>query len=413
MLLQDIGKSPDATFRRINQHLQNNYGFKVSEDTSDKDLNIIIEQIQEEINDLKIKGDDARSSSEISKRLLILESIRSLKEYAIMQQSSVDVSPDEERVIKWMIDFVVDNFKISGDFDDSIKDAMKQYRSSRYRFPDSDVEQAVRHGALLNIGKFKETAMAETNSGLMFEDVAQEEAIDEELGEEDKVPMIRDKSGNMVKDPFAAQAAARNKGTAMKEHANLVKNLRRLLETEVSQAEVMMSAKNFATELQEMVEKIGRLQNEDLPPVTDKMRETYGMESASTFQTQIYGSFQHVMDALYTAKGQVDEAVANLATTGSIGAEVDMDLDPAMTGDMGADPMAGDMGGEADLDNIGSELDGMGDDTDAGLDAEPQDEFGSEEALGRSKKMESVLQKKVMEMKKLVAKAKKLKESRK
>ena len=60
----------------------------------------------------------------------------------------------------------------------------------------------------------------------------------------------------------------------MREHKNLVKNLRRLLETEVSQAEVMMAAKKFAEELQEMVEKIGRLQNEDLPPVTDQMRET-------------------------------------------------------------------------------------------------------------------------------------------
>src|ERR1700679_2420399 len=115
----------------------------------------------------------------------------------------------------------------------------------------------------------------------------------------------------------------------MKEHANLVKNLRRLLETEVSQAEVMMAAKEFSLELQEMVEKIGRLQNEDLPPVTDQMRETYGTESSSAFQTQIYGALQGVMDSLYTAKNQVDDAVSNLATTGQIGASIDMDKDMA------------------------------------------------------------------------------------
>jgi hypothetical protein len=185
----------------------------------------------------------------------------------------------------------------------------------------------------------------------------------------------------------------------MNEHANLVKNLRRLLETEVSQAEVMMAAKGFSQELQEMVEKIGRLQNEDLPPVTDQMRETYGMESSSTFQTQIYGALQGVMDSLYTAKGQVDDAVSNMASTGQVSAETDMDVP--------MDGMDDTAGLDADLDNIAAD--------DMAGDAMGGDEFGAadgEDPLGRSKKMESVLQRKVMEMKKLVEKAKKLKEAK-
>ena len=174
---------------------------------------------------------------------------------------------------------------------------------------------------------------------------------------------------------------------------NLVKNLRRLLETEVSQAEVMMAAKGFAQELQEMIEKIGRLQNEDLPPVTDQMRETYGTESSSAFQTQIYGALQGVMDALYTAKNQVDDAVSSMASTGQVTASVDMDKD--VEADMG------DMEGEeppADLDNLG-------------------DEFGGaeeEEPLGRSKKMESRrLQLKILEMKRLIKQAEELREAKK
>ena len=189
----------------------------------------------------------------------------------------------------------------------------------------------------------------------------------------------------------------------MKEHKNLVKNLRHLLETEVSQAEVMMAAKGFAQELQEMIEKIGRLQNEDLPPVTDQMRETYGMESASAFQTQIYGALQSVMDSLYTAKGQVDDAVSNMAATGQFNAPTDMDKDVGMD-DMEEPGAMDDLG---DLDNIEADL---GDEEDMG------DEFGgaeTEEPLGRAKKMESVrLQQKVLEMQRLVAKARKLREAR-
>jgi hypothetical protein len=212
--------------------------------------------------------------------------------------------------------------------------------------------------------------------------------------------MIVDKNGRRVPDPFAAQQAARKKGIVMKE--NLVKNLRKILESEVTRAEVMMGAKEFAYELQEMIEKIGRLQNEDLPPVTDQMRETYGHETSSAFQTQIYGSLQGVMDALYSAKNQIDDAVGDLAATGQIGASVDMekniDVDAEVDDMMGDD--LGDI--EADLDNIDDE--GMADD------------FGGAEAenpLGREMKAESVqrLEQKVMEMRKLVEKARKLKEA--
>jgi len=184
----------------------------------------------------------------------------------------------------------------------------------------------------------------------------------------------------------------------MKEKENLVKNLRRLLETEVSQAEVMMAAKEFARELQEMIEKIGRLQNEDLPPVTDKMRETYSTDSASAFQTQIYGALQSVMDSLYTAKGQVDDAVTNMAETGTFGSSIDMEKDIGMPaaqggGEMGM-PEPGPEEMPGDLDNIEAELD-------------------VEEPLGREKKKESIeyLQQRVLEMHRLVARAQRLKEA--
>lgn len=463
MLLNDIGKSPNTTFRKINQHLEANYGFKIAEDASDRDLVAIMEQIEEEITDLKIKGDDAKASPEISKRLLVLEGIQALREFAIMQFQS----PDLENVIGGMCDFVCDHFRLGGmhhaDFDEAIRDAMKHYRSSKYRFPDDLIEQRVRQGAMSRIQALSNAtpvaadgvsidmeSMLEGDGDNNGEEDAQMKGIDigEDLVNEndpwssvgkraqamgghaaqapdtpqarhamkalnnpelslepmanEPVKMIRDKNGRMVQDPMAAQAHARRttgivhkEGVNMNEKENLVKNLRRLLETEVSQAEVMMAAKGFAQELQEMIEKIGRLQNEDLPPVTDQMRETYGMESSSAFQTQIYGALQGVMDALYTAKGQVDDAVSNMASTGMVGAQTDMDLPVDGMDDMGA--MDTDAGLDADLDNIDGNLDAT-------------DEFGAEdgeEPLGRAMKTEA-LQQKVAQMQKLVEKARKL-----
>ena len=184
----------------------------------------------------------------------------------------------------------------------------------------------------------------------------------------------------------------------MFEKQQMIKQLRTLLESQVSQAEVMMAAKGFAQELQEMVEKVGRLQNEDLPPVTDQMRETYDTSSASAFQTLVYSAMQNVMDALYTAKGQIDDAVENMATRGSVSADTDMDKDVAPENDAtapGADAELAADDVELDLDNLAAD----------------EDEFGAaeeEDPLGRSAKMES-LARRVAEMRSLVESARKLK----
>lgn len=458
MFLHDIGKSPDTTFRRINHLLESNYGFKISENVSDDDLVLIMEQIDEEITDLKLKGDNAKASPEISKRLLILEGLRNLREFAMMSSLK---SPKLEKVISDLTEFVVETFELSAlhetsneDFDNAVKQAMNEYRSSRYRFPDDYVERRVREGAMAALQASSCDDSSPEMSSPMLETDVEEDSVWDRLGDykrtmpadlpdtpaarhalkqldnpklsvRDEIPMVVDKRGRKVPDPFAAQAAERRKGIVypvkenknsakaderkeMKEQSNLVKNLRRLLETEVSQAEVMMAAKGFASELQEMIEKIGRLQNEDLPPVTDQMRETYGTQSASAFQTQIYGALQSVMDSLYSAKGQVDDAVTNMAATGQVDATIDMEKDFDSDAE-GMDDMAAGMDAEVgdDLDNIGADLD-----------AEATDDFGAEdgeEPLGRSKKMESTeqLQARVMEMRKLVEKARKLKEASK
>lgn len=153
----------------------------------------------------------------------------------------------------------------------------------------------------------------------------------------------------------------------MKTRRNLVRNFRFLLETEVSHAEVMIASKEFAQEMQELIEKIGRLQNERLPPVTDQMREIFGSEASSAFHTQIYGALQGVMDSLYSAKGQIDDAVTNMAENDTYSISPDMDNDVEDT-EYSDDEEAGrDMankfkkgGGEdefeQDLDNLASEF---------------------------------------------------------
>lgn len=190
---------------------------------------------------------------------------------------------------------------------------------------------------------------------------------------------------------------------------NYVKKLRNLLENEVEQAEVLIAAKGFAQELQDMIEKVGRLQNEDVGPVTDQMRDTYGNEMAESFNEEMDGALQEILDNLKVTQGRINNAVNDIAD-GKV---------PRKTTDM--DSMGGmdDMGSEIPgMDEFGGEMDPLADpEMD---DLEGLDDFGGEpamagpedEPLGRGMKESKdqkrlrMLQKKLVETRRMVKKMK-------
>lgn len=152
MLLNDIGPNPTSMLKKVNYYLESTYGFKISENTTTGRYETILEQIEDEIQQLKLQGEVSKNSPEISKRLLILEGITYLREYYNQEFQS----PDLEKVCGILCDFICDCFKLSGtceaDFDGAVSDAMKHYRSSRYRFPDSFIEDRVRSMARERLG---------------------------------------------------------------------------------------------------------------------------------------------------------------------------------------------------------------------------------------------------------------------
>lgn len=181
-----------------------------------------------------------------------------------------------------------------------------------------------------------------------------------------------------------------------------VSKLRALLESEIDEAEIVIAVKGISKSIQEMIEKIGRLQNEDLPPLSDQVRDVYDVSVATGFQQETAQALQGVLDSLYQAKDELDLMVQKLATgaadiSGGVDMDVPMDMDPGLGDDLG----------------LGDDGLGMGDDL--GLD----DEFGGmdaaagpeEEPLGRAKK-ESVqnTKRKIAEMQRMIKTVKKLKE---
>lgn len=171
-------------------------------------------------------------------------------------------------------------------------------------------------------------------------------------------------------DYFSYQRKAKK----MKE--GYVKQLRKLLEAEVEQAESLIAAKSFSQELQDMVEKLGRLVNETLPAVVEQMRDAYGADVATGFENTVSGTLNGVMDSLKSSKQEIDNSVSTVSSGGMPAASTDMD-------DYAGDDVAADAGGDVDLDldaDVDLDLDADalgGNDAAAGPEDEP---------LGRAKK---------------------------
>ena len=136
----------------------------------------------------------------------------------------------------------------------------------------------------------------------------------------------------------------------------LSENRRQINEGEVGNAEVLLAAKNMVDSVQDAIEKVGKMQNEQLPELLDSIRDQIGSEQAEAFKNAVGTTLDTLMQNLQSAREGVDNGVRVLS-----GEQVDNPM--AMPGDTaGADLSGGDAGlppaPGSDLDQ--DETDGFG-----------------------------------------------------
>lgn len=107
-----------------------------------------------------------------------------------------------------------------------------------------------------------------------------------------------------------------------------------LTEGEVSNAEVLLAAKDIVDSIQDTIEKVGKIQNEQLPQLLDSIRDQLGSEQAEAFKTAVGSTLETLMTQLQSAREGVDGGVRVLS-----GEQVDqpMDLGGAPEGELGGE----------------------------------------------------------------------------
>ncbi len=457
MLLKELTTSNEKRIAKINDALQEAFGFTLNAEIDADKIAELRAKVSDHLYNLKLNNASPRDAEYVEK-VLVKEGLDILSESAMLAGPGGRAM---ERVVGFLADFVRNACEVGDDYEEAIYDAMKQYRSSKYRFGDDHVEFELRKltadcdpleecgGSMYEseeleevkpgkVGRGKEIVDRDKSSDYDYgkklrkapkkpinkvgrgrylvgrDDEEIEEANPDRYASQDWVRGIKkdqakasgdqelelslvgddDDSGD---DYFSYQA---NKGRKTEMKENYVKTLRKLLEAETDQAESLIAAKSFSQELQDMIEKLGRLVNEDLPAVADQMRDSHGADVATGFEDTVNGTLSGIMDQLRSSKQELDNAVSAIAEGGM----------PAVTNDMD------DFGAEGDLDlDVDAELD-IDPELDADVDLELGDELGGmdaaagpeDEELGRAKK-ESVqkLQKKIVEMQEKIARAKK------
>ena len=86
-----------------------------------------------------------------------------------------------------------------------------------------------------------------------------------------------------------------------------------LNEGEVGNAEVLLAAKNMVDSVQDAIEKVGKMQNEQLPELLDSIRDQIGSEQADGFKNAVGSTLETLMQNLQSAREGVDSGVRILS----------------------------------------------------------------------------------------------------
>lgn len=85
-----------------------------------------------------------------------------------------------------------------------------------------------------------------------------------------------------------------------------------LTEGEVGNAEVLLAAKDMVDSIQDTIEKVGKMQNEQLPQLLDSIRDQVGSEQADQFKQAVGSTLDQLMANLQAAREGVDSGVGIL-----------------------------------------------------------------------------------------------------
>jgi hypothetical protein len=133
------------------------------------------------------------------------------------------------------------------------------------------------------------------------------------------------------------QKAELQKQLSMAESAHSLR--RKLKESEVQQAQVVLASQDMVDQVQKMIEQVTSMQFKDLPALVDQIKNEVGVDQAQQFNADATAALAGLTQNLQGSKGQLETALG--VVTGQAPAVPGADMAPAEmpVPDMGAEEL--------------------------------------------------------------------------
>jgi len=133
----------------------------------------------------------------------------------------------------------------------------------------------------------------------------------------------------------------------------MTENRRRIAESEVQQAQVVLAAQDMVDEVQKMSEQVSAMQFKDLPALVDSIKNQVGPDQATQFNGDASAALSALLQNLQGSKQQLDQALGVVtgqapAVPGEV-AGMDAGLPGEMPNDMDAELPPGEEEIETDI----------------------------------------------------------------
>lgn len=129
---------------------------------------------------------------------------------------------------------------------------------------------------------------------------------------------------------------------------------RRLSESEVQQAQVILASQDMVDQVQRMIEQVTSIQFKDLPALVDQIRNEIGYEQATKFNADATAALGGMVQNLQQSKIQLETAMGTVTGQAPV---VPGAAEPAMGAEMPAPDAAAELptAGEDDLDQLAAD----------------------------------------------------------
>ena len=122
---------------------------------------------------------------------------------------------------------------------------------------------------------------------------------------------------NRIRKSFGVHTAEQNPKymelLMVREALNKWLSQHQLNEGEMGKSEAILAAKDMVDSIQDMLEKVSKMQVEQMPALMDTIRDQIGNEQADAFKNTVGGLLASMVDQLTQAREQADNAARQLA----------------------------------------------------------------------------------------------------